>query len=680
MSAVPSTTVSTDSARGTAQHYWFWVLSLLGLDYFSTLAYQPSITYRETERLGPLATAVVVLITLFGALPIYCYLAGKSPDGQGSLGIVEKLIRGWRGKTAVLILLGFAATDFTMLKSLSLADASVHVLNKHDGERLKSAKLASGWLRECADEHCGQEVADHVNEQLLVTVVLGIVSFFFWFVLRKGFGRKVILLAVPLVGLYLLMNAILIGVGLWQLSEHRDLFTNWLEHLKRGEFYVGRPAYGDGWTTVIFFSLLALPNLALGLSGFELSMILMPQVEGKPGEHPPWTRIRNTRKVLIAAALVMSIYLLGSVLVTTLLIPHEALAGDGLANNRALAYLAHGGKLSINEPLAPVCGVVFGTLYDTVTVLILCLAGTSVMTALSVLLPQFLLRFGMEFRWAQRWGVLLMLFAAINTAVTIFFHASVEDQRGAYATGVLVLMACAAVVATLNLRREHEACGLGVWYHIVFAFLALSAVLFVTTMLAVAIRSASGVGISLCFIAAVLAMSIVSRAWRADELRTIGFDFKDEQSNFLWENLRLQDFPVLVPLRPGRVNHAAKEAQLRAEHMLSTESDIVFLEVHVDDPSDFFQRLMIEVVRDNNRFILRVTNSTSQAHAIAAIALEMSRHSKPPAVIFGWPEQNMLAASWSYLAFGEGNIAWKVRELIHHAEKDSAKRPRVLVG
>ena len=710
MSTVPTTTVMTPSppaplpqgARvGDAQYYWLWVLCLLGLDYFSTLAYQPSITYHETGMLGPLATAAVVLVTLFGALPVYCYLAGRSPGGQGSLGVVEKLIRGWRGKTIVLILLGFAATDFTMLKSLSLADASVHVLNKHDGERLKSAKLAAGWMKECADEYCGNDVAQYVDEQLLVTIVLGIVSFVFWFLLRKGFNRKVMLLAVPLIGLYLLLTGILIGAGLWRLYEQPDVVTTWLERIQHGELRIGRfPDGEDGWTIVVLFSLLALPKLALGLSGFELSMILMPQVEGKPGEHPPRTRIRNTRKVLIAAALIMSVYLVGSVFITALLIPPAAFDADGLANNRALAYLAHGGKLTIDGPLAPMCGVIFGTTYDTVTVLILCLAGTSVMTALAVLLPQFLLRFGMELRWADRWGVLLVIFAGINMAVTIFFKANVEDQRGAYATGVLVLMACAAVVAVLSMRREHEqtAGPRGIFYYLGFAFHTLVAAVFVTTMLAVAMRSPSGLGIALCFIAAVLAMSIASRAWRADELRTIGFDFKDEQSKFLWDNLRLQDFPVLAPARPGRENHAAKEAQLREEHQLSPESDIVFVEVTIGDASDFFQSLLIEVVREDTnpltpnpsppegrgetgyRFTIKVTNCVSVAHALAAVAMEMSRHSKPPLLIFGWPEQNMLSASWSYLAFGEGNIPWKVRELICHAEKDPAKRPRVIVG
>src|SRR5450631_4238201 len=144
MSTVPTNAVLTDPAanpkKGGGEYYWLWVVCILGLDYFSTLAYQPSITYHATKRLGPLATAAVVFVTLFGALPVYCYLAGRSPGGLGSLGIVDRLIRGWRGKTLVLILLGFAATDFTMLKSLSLADASVHVLNKQEGLRREGGR------------------------------------------------------------------------------------------------------------------------------------------------------------------------------------------------------------------------------------------------------------------------------------------------------------------------------------------------------------------------------------------------------------------------------------------------------------------------------------------------------------------------------------------------------------
>src|SRR2546425_13166094 len=105
---------SGQPASKTPQYFWLWVMCLLGVDYFSTLAYQPSIAFQVAGRLAPLATVVVVLVTLFCALPVYFYVAGKSAHGQGSIALLERLVHGWRGKTLIRGLLGFAATDFVM--------------------------------------------------------------------------------------------------------------------------------------------------------------------------------------------------------------------------------------------------------------------------------------------------------------------------------------------------------------------------------------------------------------------------------------------------------------------------------------------------------------------------------------------------------------------------------------
>ena len=82
----------------TKSSYWLWILGLIGLDYFSTLGYQPSIAFEAAESLAPLATVVVVLITLCAALPLYAYIAGRSPHGQGATGLLERLVHGWWGK------------------------------------------------------------------------------------------------------------------------------------------------------------------------------------------------------------------------------------------------------------------------------------------------------------------------------------------------------------------------------------------------------------------------------------------------------------------------------------------------------------------------------------------------------------------------------------------------------
>ena len=137
---------------------------------------------------------------------------------------------------------------------------------------------------------------------------------------------------------------------------------------------------------------------------------------------------------------------------------------------------------------------------------------------------------------------------------------------------------------------------------------------------------------------------------------------------------------MLVPHRPGRHEREDKERQIRSDHQLDPKAHIVFLEIELDDPSNFYQKLGIELFAEDHRFVIKVTQCVSVAHAIAAIALEMSRYSKPPGLHFGWSELDLLTASWSYLAFGEGNVPWKVRELLMRSEPDGDKRPRVIIG
>jgi amino acid transporter len=193
-------------------------MCLTGVDYFSTLGYQPSIAFEAAGILAPLATVVLVLLTLFGAVPVYAHVAGQSPHGQGSIAMLEHLVHGWKGKTLVLILLGFAATDFVITKTLSAADAAVHLIHNPFWQHMPD------FVRQFGDE----------REQLFVTMFLLVMlgaSF------MRGF-REVIGLAAVIVGVYLTLNAIVIGTCLWHLMTHPEKLQDWVHNLATGAWHI----------------------------------------------------------------------------------------------------------------------------------------------------------------------------------------------------------------------------------------------------------------------------------------------------------------------------------------------------------------------------------------------------------------------------------------------------------
>ncbi|HYI14815.1 MAG TPA: hypothetical protein VEX37_05465, partial [Thermomicrobiales bacterium] len=394
--------------RAHHDHPWWKVMCLTGVDYFSTLGYQPGIAAIAAGVLSPFATIILVLLTLGGALPIYNRVAERSPHGEGSIAMLERLLTWWKGKLFVLCLLGFVATDFIITITLSAADASAHVIeNPYTPAMLHGERIGITLV--------------------LVLLLCG--------VFLKGF-KEAIGIAVGLVAVYLALNLIVIAVALEHVVSQPELVTNWKDNLfvEHGNIAM-----------MVAVSLLLFPKLALGLSGFETGVAVMPLVRGDAGDSAerPVRRIHNTRKLLRTAALIMSGYLIASSFATTLLIPHEEFEEGGEANGRALAYLAH-------EYL----GTTFGTIYDLSTIAILWFAGASAMAGLLNIVPRYLPRYGMAPDWARATRPLVLIFTAICFLVTILFKASVNAQAGAYATGVLALMTSATIAVTLSAWRH----------------------------------------------------------------------------------------------------------------------------------------------------------------------------------------------------------------------------------
>ncbi len=671
----------------TYQTAWIWILCVVGLDYMSTLGYVPSIAFDAAGRLAPLAIAGVVVITLFGALPVYCYIAGRSPNGQGSTAILERLIPGWIGKLIILVLLGFAATDLIFTRTFSAADAAEHLIHSPDSTWQKTL---DGWSARWEEQRHDsprwlQAVTAHwTNRQLIVTVMLLMVGLVVTIIFRKGFRKRFIQLAVGTVAIYLALNALLIAFGLFYLVDHPDPIGNWWNAVQAGDWNaraVSSTGPADarelGGTALALF-----PRVALGLSGFEMTMLLMPLIRGRPDDDPvrPRGRIRNTRKLLVVSALLMSAFLLSASLVTSILISPEAFRADGQASNRALAYLAHGGQLAglpAGERVVPFAGIVFGTIYDISTIVILCLAGVSVSLCLAEFVPPYLHRLGMEFEWVHKIGALIWVFTGLKIFVTLYYHASVDQQRGAYTTSVLVIFTSAAAAAWLDVwnRRAGRAkiWRVPYWFSLVVGIFALSTV-------AIVDAEPGGAAISMWFIGFVLASSILTRFYRSTELRFKGFEFADDQSREEYEKLKVADFPILVPFRAGRHTIEQKEREIRERHRLAAHAPLVFVVVEVGDASDFFLRPRLQVKRENGRVVIHVTSAASIAHVIAAIAIDMSRVGVAPEVHFGWSDENPITANLHFVLFGHGNVPWMVYSLLRNSDLPDSQRPRVMVG
>ena len=611
-------------------HPWYKVMCLTGVDYFSTLGYQPGIAFLAAGALSPIATLILVLLTLFGALPIYRRVAAASPHGEGSIAMLEDLLSRWKGKLFVLCLLGFVATDFIITITLSAADATAHVLEN-------------------------PFTPHFFHHRVTVTLVLiGMLAAIF----LKGF-KEAIGIAVFLVGVYLLLNLVVVARGLYELATHPAYISSWKNTLLTGH---GSPLMMVGVALLVF------PKLALGLSGFETGVAVMPLVQGdeSDSESKPLGRIHNTRKLLMTAALIMTVFLISSSFITSMLIPAEqfrpatALEPAGEANGRALAYLAH-----------HYLGDGFGTAYDLSTILILWFAGASAMAGLLNIVPRYLPRYGMAPSWSKATRPLVLVFTVIAFAVTIIFKADVDAQGGAYATGVLVLMSSAAVAVTMSVWGS----GPKKW-----AFALISVVFGYTTVVNV-IERPEGIKIASFFIGTIIITSFVSRVLRTTELRVDKVDLDRAALGFVRDASK-GDIRIVANRRDrgDAREYEYKEKEKREDNHIPADDPIIFFEITPGDASEFSGELKVKGHDVGGYRVLRA-KSPAVPNAIAAFLLHLrDTTGKMPHVYFGWSEGNPLTFLLKYIAFGEGDTAPVTHEVLRQAEEDPERRPTVHVG
>lgn len=609
-------------------HRWWQVMCLTGVDYFSTLGYQPGIAALAAGLISPIATVVLVALTLFGALPVYRRVASESPNGEGSIAMLERLMSFWKGKIFVLVLLGFAATDFIITMTLSAADATAHLIE---------------------NPHLEPFLAGHqVAITLFLLALLGAVFL-------RGF-REAIGVAVGMVAIYLGLNVVVIADAIGQVLAQPALWTDWRAALTQQH---GNPL------VVVGIALLVFPKLALGLSGFETGVAVMPHIHSGPDDTPerPVGRIRGARRLLTTAAVIMSIFLITSSIVTTLLIPPAEFQPGGSANGRALAYLAH-------EYL----GNTFGSIYDASTIAILWFAGASAMAGMLNLIPRYLPRYGMAPQWARAGRPLVLILTLGAFLITIIFRASVDAQGGAYATGVLVLITSAAVAVTLAARHTRQR-----WLTIAFGLIA---VIFVYTTIDNILERPEGVRIASVFIAAILLVSLASRFARSFELRVTEVTF-DKTAHLFLRDVARRSIRLVAnePDSRDRAEYSDKLRQVTRDNDLTDPNDVIFVEVTLTDPSEFASRLHVTGEVQHSRYRVLTFSSSSVPNALAALVLAVRDETdRLPHIYFEWTEGNPAANLIRFMFFGVGEVAPVTREIIRRAEPNRDRRPHVHVG
>ncbi|NQX13365.1 amino acid transporter [Microbacteriaceae bacterium VKM Ac-2855] len=610
-------------------HSWWRVMCLTGVDYFSTLGYQPAIAAVAAGLLSPMATIVLVLLTLFGALPVYRRVARESFRGEGSIAMLERLLPWWGGKLFVLVLLGFAATDFMITITLSAADATAHAVEN---------PFAPAWF-----------------DGAQVPLTLGLVALL-GIVFLKGF-KEAINIAVILVGVFLTLNVVVIAVSIGHVAENPVVITDWWSALTTQH---GNPLVMVGIALIVF------PKLALGLSGFETGVAVMPQISGAAGDTPanPAGRIRGAKRLLLTAAIIMSSFLITSSIVTTLLIPQEKFQAGGEANGRALAYLAH-------EYL----GDAFGTVYDVSTICILWFAGASAMAGLLNIVPRYLPRYGMAPQWAAAVRPLVLVFTAIAFLITILFDANVDAQGGAYATGVLVLITSASVAVFLSaLHKKQKKRSIG---------FATIAVVFVYTTIVNVIERPDGVRIAAVFIVGIIVVSLISRVQRSFQLRATSVTFDPQALAYVEADA--EDYGVIriisnEPDNGTEEEYRTKLSEERRDSNIPARSPVIFLEVHPADSSNFEEDLEVRGVVCHGFRVLKV-NSGNVPNTIATVLLEIRDQTGViPEIYFEWTEGNPISNMFRYLITGVGEVAPVTREVLRRAEADRSHRPDVHVS
>jgi hypothetical protein len=413
-------------------------------------------------------------------------------------------------------------------------------------------------------------------------------------------------------------------------------------------------------------AVLVFPKLALGLSGFETGVSVMPLIDGGEADRgynprkgsPPIGRVTNTRKLLLTAAAIMSGMLILSSFVTTLLIAPTDYQHSGKASGRAIAFLAH-----------RYFGSGFGTVYDLSTIFILGLAGASAMAGLLHLIPRYLPRFGMAPQWVALSRPLVLTLLAVDVVITLIFRADVEAQSGAYATGVLVLILSTAFAATLTLWRGRR------WWLAFYG--VILCLVFAYTLVENCLGRPDGLIIGTIFTALLMLACALSRSIRSVEFRIPQGYFADVESCRIGPELRGKKVH-LVPIESASPEARRKKKAEIVRHY-KVQGPFLFLHVNLlDNCSEFSAPLEVSLQKDGNDYVGEVSGAVAIANTIAFVSEAID----PISIFIGLTRRDLMAQAVRYLLFGEGETGLMVYTVLlryYHWTPEEDVRPLIFL-
>jgi hypothetical protein len=212
------------------------------------------------------------------------------------------------------------------------------------------------------------------------------------------------------------------------------------------------------------------------------------------------------------------------------------------------------------------------------------------------------------------------------------------------------------------------------------AFAAIT-IIFGYTTIANIVERPDGVKIAGCFIAGIITVSLLSRLYRAFDLRITDVETDPVTDRFITDCARRTiRFIANEPDQRDEAEYRDKLHQITADNDLP-DSDVIFVEVEVTDPSDFESTLIVHGAVRHQRYRVLTVQASSLPNALAALLLHIrDRTHRRPHIYFEWTEGNPAVNFLRYLLFGQGEIGTVTREMLRQHEPDRTRRPHVHAG